>query len=206
MLRLMKKKNFVLDIDNTLVHTIVNTTVMREPDFTFVIDGNRYNVYKRPGVERFLENIFNIAKSVSVWSMGTKHYVLKVIKHVFSPEQQKKLKFIKTRQSGKTINTNHGVYSDVKLMSNLYNLKGFTRDNTVLIDDSDIHGKFSEGVIKVNPYFAVKKTDTHLNSLIKNLMSGSYNTKRSTNSISKTNKSKTNKSNTIKRNTNIRTV
>lgn len=197
MVRLMKKKNIVLDIDNTLVHTIVNTTVVREPDFTFILEGDKYNVYKRPGVDKFLKEIFKIAKSVSVWSMGTKPYVMKIIKHIFSQEQQNKLRFIKTRQTGKTITTNHGVYSDVKLMSNLYKLNGFTRDNTVLIDDADHHGKFSEGVIKVRSYFAFKKTDTQLDSLIKNLRSGTYRVSNSTNN-SKTVNPKTTRYTTIR--------
>ena len=70
-----KKFHIVLDLDNTLISAIKvnpNQKVKKTPDFNIKVGGESFYVYKRPYLNKFLREIFNQAKSVSIWTAATK--------------------------------------------------------------------------------------------------------------------------------------
>ncbi len=81
-------KLLILDLDETLVHS-VEKSLERPSDFRVY----EYEVYKRPGVEKFLlacADMFEMA----VWTSSGHEYANEVIKHIFPKSVQ--LKFIFT--------------------------------------------------------------------------------------------------------------
>lgn len=74
----------VLDLDNTLVHTVskeVADKVGKPADLVF--DG--HYVFFRPFLAEFLAMVYNKYKKVGIWSFGTKGYVENVVKHFGIP-------------------------------------------------------------------------------------------------------------------------
>ena len=72
-----KKKLLVLDLDETLIHTVSTyEQLSRAPDNVFYFDAAQqrpYPVYKRPGVEKFLMSVASQFE-VAVWTAGTREY------------------------------------------------------------------------------------------------------------------------------------
>jgi carboxy-terminal domain RNA polymerase II polypeptide A small phosphatase len=71
-----KKKLLVLDLDETLIHTVsTNERLPRAPDNVFYFNAQErsYPVYKRPGVEKFLMSVASQFE-VAVWTAGTREY------------------------------------------------------------------------------------------------------------------------------------
>lgn len=71
-----KKKLLVLDLDETLIHTVsTNERLPRAPDNVFYFNAQErsYPVYKRPGVQKFLMSVASQFE-VAVWTAGTRDY------------------------------------------------------------------------------------------------------------------------------------
>ncbi len=87
--------NVILDIDETLVHSIpVNpSSIPDDSDLSFIV-GN-YKVYRRPYVDEFIGHILHDPwYRVGVWSAGTYEYVHDIVRHLF-PDKSRLL-FIMT--------------------------------------------------------------------------------------------------------------
>tara|TARA_B100001094_G_C17919758_1_gene665363 strand:+ start:300 stop:758 length:459 start_codon:yes stop_codon:yes gene_type:complete len=149
------RKHIVLDLDNTLVHSIFNTN-------------GTFRVYKRPGLKRFLETLFRHTLSVSVWSAGTRPYVLTVVKKIFNPYQFNRLRFIYSRDH--TTNLNQMPVKNLMLMIN--QKKDMTRKNTILIDDRHEHLIFNAGQMYIIPEWTYWKKDCHLEKLRFKILAG----------------------------------
>lgn len=133
----MKQKciNVVLDLDNTLICSKYQKS-KRKPDFEMTVGDEHFFVYKRPGLDRFIMDLFDNAKSVSVWTAATKDYCNKIVKNIFTHDEIKKLKFIWSR--GKTSSRNGKIY--LKDMSKVFaSYKALKPYNTLLIDDNTDH-------------------------------------------------------------------
>ena len=78
-----KKYNVILDLDNTLI-CAQHSKSKREPDFEIKVGNEHYYVYKRPGLDRFLNEIFDCSKSVSIWTAATKDYCNQIVKNIFT--------------------------------------------------------------------------------------------------------------------------
>lgn len=138
-----KKGYFVLDLDQTLI----SAEPAEEYDFSknknkakkFVfhdMDGY-YVVFERPGLQPFLSYLFDNF-NVSVWTAASKDYALFIIdKIVLAGNKNRKIDFIffsyhcdiseKTKKGTK----------DLTMLWDTFKLPGFSKDNTVILDDYD---------------------------------------------------------------------
>ena len=94
----MPIETIVLDLDETLIHSETNPDMMTNPDFIFKIDGIKYFVRKRPGLDLFLLYIIKSFKIIGIWTAATKDYAEKIVNNIFTKDQRKKLKFFMTRK------------------------------------------------------------------------------------------------------------
>jgi TFIIF-interacting CTD phosphatase-like protein len=136
------KPNLVLDLDETLVKSIINFKVF-DTSFKgdFKLNGNVYNVYFRNNVENFIDEMFEYF-DIYIYSNGTQDYVINVI-NMF--RNKNKIKNIFAR---KDLNENM-IKSLLK-----YNL---VTKNTLIIDDRlDIWDKES-----VKRVLCIKKFEYH---------------------------------------------
>ena len=130
-----KRINVVLDLDNTLI-CARHKKMKKKPDFEMTVGHEHFYVYKRPGLDRFLMDLFEHAKSVSVWTSATKEYCNQIVKNIFTNEEKKKLKFVWSRN--KTVNRNGGMF--LKDMSKVFRKhKTCKPHNTLLLDDNRDH-------------------------------------------------------------------
>ena len=143
-----KKLHFVLDLDNTLICAQRKKT--KKPAFEINIDNEHYYVYKRPGLDRFLLELFIHAKSVSIWTAATKEYCNQIVKNIFTDSERKKLKFIWSRN--KTVNKSGMFY--LKDMSKVFSHFGpMNKSNTLLIDDNPDHMTLSaNNMLRIKPW------------------------------------------------------
>ncbi|MES1917987.1 hypothetical protein MHBO_000023 [Bonamia ostreae] len=75
-----ERKILVLDLDNTLVHTSLTENISRKHDFSIYMEtlDAPFYVYKRPGLEYFLENLSN-KYAIYLFTASLKQYADKVI-------------------------------------------------------------------------------------------------------------------------------
>jgi TFIIF-interacting CTD phosphatase-like protein len=95
--------NIVLDLDETLIHTIVSDRprpdLERSADFKFRFSnqGPIYYVYKRPGLKQFLAEVFRRFKRIGVWTAADRQYAKAVIKNILTYQQIMNLDFVFSR-------------------------------------------------------------------------------------------------------------
>ena len=159
-----KKLHVVLDLDQTLIFSEINE--LRKPhDFVIKVGNDIFFVHKRPGLNDFLEKLFKNAKSVSVWTAAVKPYCNQIVKNIFTPNQRKKLKFVRSRS--KTSNLNG--YYFLKNMNKVFNMyKTMNSHNTILIDDNPDHYVTSSGSLQyIKPWKPHKSKDKELSKILK---------------------------------------
>lgn len=160
----IKKLNVVLDLDQTLIYSETQE-LKKQPDFIFSLDKEKFFVYKRPGLDEFIDNLFKQCKSVSIWTAATRSYCNKIVKNVFTPAQKKKLKFIWTRPQTSTLNG----HSYLKNMTKVFNkYKTMNSNNTILLDDNPDHFIASpKSLHYIKPWTPQKPRDKELSKITK---------------------------------------
>jgi len=138
-----KDFNVVLDLDNTLICAEYQT------EFPFGEDGAKekalkfrfhdmdgyYIVFERPGVQEFLDELFDLY-NVSVWTAASKDYAIFIIKEVILKDKKRKLDYAMFSHhcdiSKDLYNKNS---KDLRLIHKTFGIEGHNKSNTVIIDD-----------------------------------------------------------------------
>jgi TFIIF-interacting CTD phosphatase-like protein len=127
----------------------------------------KYFGKKRPNLDLFLTFAFRRFDSVSVWTAATSEYAKKVLTHIMSPAQRKKLAFFKTRRDLQ-LGPPGPYFKPLKKMFGTPKAQqlGMTSSNTIMIDDRD-------DVLRDNPGNGIKipawkgaKNDKYLPKLL----------------------------------------
>ncbi len=168
----MPIETIILDLDETLIHSETNAKVMANPDFTFVIAGEKYYVRKRPGLDKFLAYVFSHFKTVGVWTAATKDYANKIVNNIFTPEQKAQLKYFMSRKhiidGQKPLQRIFDQAGDAKGINNKQGetCTTCTKYNTIMIDDNpDVLSNNPGNAIQV-PQWLGKGKDDYLFKLI----------------------------------------
>ena len=158
------KTHVVLDLDQTLIQSI-DVELRKKPDFEIKVDKEHYYVYKRPGLDKFLNGLFKHSASVSVWTAATRPYCMQIIKNIFTEKQYKKLRFIWSRNQ--TIHKDGFYY--VKDMSKVFKkFRNMNRKNTILIDDNPNHFVVSPDTVKyIRAWVYTNTKDRELSKILK---------------------------------------
>ena len=142
----------VLDLDETLIYSRKSKLSYSED---FVVGD--YFVYKRPGLEKFLDSIQKIF-DVAIWTSSTEDYAEDVIKNII-PENYI-LKFIYGRT--KCTLTFLSDYNEYVYSKNLSKLKrkNYSLERILIIDDSPEKVRRNYGnYIRVTPFRGSKEDD-----------------------------------------------
>ncbi len=140
------KINVILDLDNTIINAIEmrnkiilpNDTGMNFKDMIPI-----YRVYARPGLEKFLDFLFDNF-NVSVFTAADKDYALFIVDNFIYTKPDRKLKVFFYRYH---VDKSHKEYSgvkDLRILWDMFKVDGFYPCNTIIIDDLDL-------VAKTNP-------------------------------------------------------
>ena len=143
-------KLLVLDLDETLIHTVRGFElgeVGHDPHFG--IPGG-YVVYRRPGVQEFLDQCFEKFREVALWTAGTRPYAFEVLPHLCDPSN---FAFVWGREKC----TWHRSFDEPPYGSASYNdghwlkdirklqRKGYAKEEVLFVDDTAQNFKRSYG-------------------------------------------------------------
>lgn len=142
----MSEKLLILDLDETLIHA-AECPVERAADFMI---GSKYHVYKRPGLDAFINFCF-ASFTVAVWTSSSPLYAAMVVPSIFPDPSKLRFVWASDRCSvhrNLELHTEHWVKSLRKIKR-----LGFTLEQTLMIDDSPEKMIRNYGNhIRVDPY------------------------------------------------------
>lgn len=137
------KLNIVLDLDNTLICAEIQkefpfkdeTMKHKAVQFKFHDMDGYYIVFERPGVQTFLDFLFQHF-NVSIWTAASKDYALFIADKIVLQDPKRDLKYLMFSYHVDLADDEyHGGTKDLRLLHSFFKLPGFTRENTLIIDD-----------------------------------------------------------------------
>jgi TFIIF-interacting CTD phosphatase-like protein len=153
--------NIILDLDETLIHTIVSdrprSDLEKKSDFKFQFQpaGAIYYVFKRPGLEEFLSQIFSKFRRVGVWTAADKQYAKKVVMNIMSARQISNLDFVFSRDFCESDRIGF-----TKPLSKIYTyLPVWKPEETIMLDNSPQVMKYNPKNGMVAPDYAEPHLD-----------------------------------------------
>ena len=166
------RRSIILDLDETLIASCEWYPLYGD-HFSFHVtlrNGPPIYVYKRPGLETFLNYCFENF-SVAIWSHGTYQWVHEILRRIMTQEQYLKLDFISSRSQ--RVVRNGGIwYKDLnKIWSqNRLRLRGYLPESTVVVDDLPTNHHYNiENLYHIQEYSG-EKDDIDLLILMSRLM------------------------------------
>lgn len=165
------KKLLILDLDETLIHSVYSPINGKTPDF--VIDGGNIFSYKRPHLDEFIKFVkenFNLA----VWTSASEDYALAVSEHIFGNVSC--LDFLWARKrctvsfqpynSFDIYSCSHSQQIYIKNLNKVFK-RGYNKKNTLILDDSPEKVQKNYGNwIPIKEYKGVDDNDADLLFLI----------------------------------------
>lgn len=150
----MSRKLLILDVDETLIYA-AEESLLHAADF---IVGNKYHVYKRPFVERFLAWSFENFE-VAVWTSATDDYAAEILASL-CPQNKNDFSFIWTRERCTPYyNYESGQNYWEKKLTKLRR-KGRNLKNVIVVDDNLQMWCSSYGnLVRVKPYLGETEDD-----------------------------------------------
>ena len=138
-----KKKNLILDLDETLINALSEEeqSMVRDFDerknlFKYTNMDSYYSVFHRPGLQKFLKYIFKNF-NVSIYTAASKDYALFIIEHIILRNKKKrKLDCIFFSYHCDLSKKLKNGIKDLSILWDIYNLEGYNKNNTIIIDDN----------------------------------------------------------------------
>jgi TFIIF-interacting CTD phosphatase-like protein len=167
------KHNIILDLDNTLIYSEpynqfkknfvkLSSKIM---DFDFRNMDKDYIVFERPGLQDFLDFLFENC-NVTVWSAGSKPYVLNIIHKNILTNNKRQLDWIFFSEHCDMSFNKSNKHKDLNLLYENPLLKNYTDKNTFIIDD---HPKVlesnGENCIHIEP-FNINNKDSEKDTIL----------------------------------------
>lgn len=138
-------KNIFLDLDNTLISSeyipasTVDITYLKERASKFDSKNmdDYYLITARPHLQPFLDFLFRNFK-VSVWTAASKEYALYIInEYILKKDPGRKIHLILYDYHCKVSQRLYGTPKQLDVLWSKWKIVGYTKENTVIIDDLD---------------------------------------------------------------------
>jgi TFIIF-interacting CTD phosphatase-like protein len=139
----MNKPNIILDLDQTLISSEPFESFDKKKHekktklFKYKNMDDYYLVFERPGLQKFLKFLFKNF-NVSVWTAATKDYALFIIENMILKNKKNRhldyIFFSYHCDISKKLTKNS---KDLSLLWKRYKLKGYSKNNTIILDDND---------------------------------------------------------------------
>jgi TFIIF-interacting CTD phosphatase-like protein len=135
------KHNVILDLDQTLIsaESSVEFDLKKNKEkaakFTYKDMDGYYTVFERPGLQKFLDFLFNNF-NVSIWTAASKDYALFIVDNIIL-NSDRKLDWIFFSYHCDISKRLKSGTKDLRIIWEDYEIPGYSKDNTVIIDDYD---------------------------------------------------------------------
>lgn len=126
----MPKRLVILDIDQTLIHTILRKDPKLPAAFTIDIRGDRYFVYKRNFLNHFIQGLRGMLSpdfKVAIWTAAQRNYAIKIMDKIW-PAWRDELLFLRSSSHCSVLPTGEIVKDMTRLP------QGY---DTILVDDNN---------------------------------------------------------------------
>ena len=134
------KPNLLLDLDQTLIYS--------EPseDFDFTTNQDKmdkmdhhdmdgvYVIFQRPGLQTFLTYLFENF-NISIWTAASKDYALFIINNIILKDPSRKLDWIFFSYHCEISKKHTGHSKSLSVLWDIYKIPGYSKKDTVIIDD-----------------------------------------------------------------------
>lgn len=175
----MNKANLLLDLDQTVISAEADEDYdfkkykEKAKKFNFEDMDGYYLVFERPGLQTFLDYIF-ANFNVSVWTAASKDYALFIIeKIILAGRNERSLDWIFFSYHCDLSKRRKGHTKDLSMLWDVYNIPGYTKNNTVILDDyGEVYKTQPNNCIVALPFEFTdegSETDTFLADLIPKL-------------------------------------
>jgi TFIIF-interacting CTD phosphatase-like protein len=148
----MKTINVFLDLDQTVISSeLLDTNQADDGDRIYNIEDNLekarmfnfqnmeglYVIFERPHLQPFLTFLF-ANFNVSVWTAASQDYANFIVKNiVIADHPERKLEYFLCNYHGKKSSCMFSGSKDLKMLWECYKIPGYTKDNTIILDDYD---------------------------------------------------------------------
>ncbi len=137
-----QKLNVILDLDQTLISAEELSSFdfkkykKKIQLFNAKMMDDSYIVFARPHLDAFLDYLFENF-NVSIWTAATKSYALFIINNFIKTKPNRKIDFIFfSYHCDYSMKCKKGL-KNLSILWDNFGLKGYNKDNTVIIDDND---------------------------------------------------------------------
>tara|TARA_Y100000739_G_C20439761_1_gene387275 strand:+ start:104 stop:712 length:609 start_codon:yes stop_codon:yes gene_type:complete len=158
----MPKKLVILDIDQTLIHSLLRKDPKLDPAFTIDIRGDKYFIHKRNFLKRFIQGLQAMLSpdfKVAVWTAAQRNYAIKIMDKIW-PAWRDELLFLRSSGHCTALPTGE-IVKDMTMLPQGY--------DTILVDDNSSNFQINTvnnfSVWKIAPF-----THTSIDSELKQVL------------------------------------
>ncbi len=162
------RMNVILDLDNTIINALDDSDRKKlSGDFSSKFKYRDmipfFRVYARPHLDKFLDYLF-ANYNVSIMTAAEKDYALFIIENFILTKPERKLNFIFFRYQVELSREIYGGVKDLRVIWELFQVSGFTKQNTVIIDDLDmVYETNPHNTLRIKGFFIVDEDTGKIN-------------------------------------------
>jgi TFIIF-interacting CTD phosphatase-like protein len=165
-----KKPCLVIDLDETIIHSISKEEIKsikggkesleKQGYKTHRMSGGYYTVVERPGLQEFLDYAFKNFR-VSIWTAASKDYALFIIDDIILKDKpERELEWIFFSYHCEISTKKCRSIKNLSLLWDMFKLDGFTRDNTIIMDDHHkVYSTQKSNCIYMDPFHLDEEKD-----------------------------------------------
>jgi hypothetical protein len=169
------KLNIILDLDQTIISAESSEEYDKEKNkrkekkFIFHNMDNYYTVFERPGLQIFLDYLFKNF-NVSVWTAASKDYALFIIdKIILQNKKERHLDWVFFSYHCDLSRKLTKRSKSLSMLWDVYQIDGYTKDNTIILDDYDEVFKTQEDNCIIAIPFEFEDKNSHKDNYLKKL-------------------------------------
>ena len=176
----MDKLNVILDLDQTIISAESSENydfkknMEKAKEFEFHDMDGYYIIFERPGLQSFLDYLFKNF-NVSVWTAASKDYALFIIDNIILTKSSRHLDWVFFSYHCDLSQKKIGGTKNLRMLWDEFKLVGYTKKNTVIIDDyPEVYKTNPKNCITAVPFEFTKsgsEKDSYLSKLQKALPS-----------------------------------
>ena len=162
------RMNVILDLDNTIINALDDSDRKKlSGDFSSKFKYRDmipfFRIYARPHLDKFLDYLFS-NYNVSIMTAAEKDYALFIIENFILTKPERKLNFIFFRYQVELSREIYGGVKDLRVIWELFQVSGFTKQNTVIIDDLDmVYETNPHNTLRIKGFFIVDEDTGKIN-------------------------------------------
>jgi hypothetical protein len=160
--------NIILDLDNTIINALddkdrkklsgeISNKFMYRDMIPF------FRIYARPHLDKFLDYLF-ANFNVAIMTAAEKDYALFIIENFILTKPERKLEFIFFRYQVELSREIYGGVKDLRVIWDLFQVSGFTKQNTIILDDLDmVYETNPHNTLRIKGFFIVDEDTGKVN-------------------------------------------